>query len=112
MSDLPPQGVKGGPGKGKGNKLPTKRGKHKKKLADNINGVTKPAIRRLARRGGVRRISGMMYEETRTNLKRFLTDIVQDAITYADHSKRRTITPTDVVLACKRKGKTLYGYHE
>ena len=32
---------------------------------DNIQGITKPAIRRLARRGGVKRISGLIYEETR-----------------------------------------------
>ena len=27
-----------------------------------IRGITKPAIRRLARRGGVKRISGLIYE--------------------------------------------------
>ena len=32
-------------------------------LRDNIQGITKPAIRRLARRGGVKRISGLIYEE-------------------------------------------------
>ena len=53
---------KGGKGLGKGG---TKR--HRKVLRDNIQGITKPAIRRLARRGGVKRISGLiyMYEETR-----------------------------------------------
>jgi histone H4 len=35
-------------------------------------GITKPAIRRLARRGGVKRISGLIYEETRGILKIFL----------------------------------------
>jgi hypothetical protein len=29
-------------------------------------GITKPAIRRLARRGGVKRISGLIYEEVLT----------------------------------------------
>ena len=38
-------------------------------LRDNIQGVTKPAIRRLARRGGVKRMSGLIYEETRGVLK-------------------------------------------
>ena len=38
-------------------------------LRDNIQGITKPAIRRLARRGGVKRISGLIYEETRGVLK-------------------------------------------
>jgi hypothetical protein len=34
-------------------------------LRDNIQDITKPAIRRLARRGGVNRISRLIYEETR-----------------------------------------------
>ena len=35
----------------------------------SFQGITKPAIRRLARRGGVKRISGLIYEETRGVLK-------------------------------------------
>jgi histone H3/H4 len=38
-------------------------------LALTDRGITKPAIRRLARRGGVKRISGLIYEETRGVLK-------------------------------------------
>ena len=34
-----------------------------------------PAIRRLARRGGVKRISGLIYEETRGVLKIFLENV-------------------------------------
>ncbi len=48
---------KGGKGLGKGGAK-----RHKKVLRDNIQGITKPAIRRLARRGGVKRISGLIYE--------------------------------------------------
>jgi histone H3/H4 len=44
---------------------------HRKVLCDNIQGITKPAIRRLATRGGVKRISGLIYEETRGVLKVF-----------------------------------------
>ena len=40
-----------------------------------ISGITKPAIRRLARRGGVKRISGLIYEETRGVLKIFLENV-------------------------------------
>ncbi|KAH9009808.1 hypothetical protein EDB84DRAFT_1276528, partial [Lactarius hengduanensis] len=39
--------------------------RHRRILRDNIQGITKPAIRRLARRGGVKRISGLIHEETR-----------------------------------------------
>ncbi|KAL5721803.1 histone H3.1 [Ranunculus cassubicifolius] len=53
---------KGGKGLGKGGAK-----RHRKVLCDNIQGITKPAIRRLARRGGVKRISGLIYEETRVH---------------------------------------------
>jgi len=55
---------KGGKGLGKGGAK-----RHRKVLRDNIQGITKPAMRRLARRGGVKRISGLIYEETRGVLK-------------------------------------------
>nr|CAG8645776.1 228_t:CDS:2 [Entrophospora candida] len=47
-------------------------------------GITKPAIKRLARHGGVKRISGLVYKETRSVLKVFLEDVIKDAITYTD----------------------------
>merc|ERR1712080_727786 len=53
--------------------------RHRKVLRDNIQGITKPAIRRLARRGGVKRISGLIYEETRGVLKVFLENVIRDA---------------------------------
>ncbi|PNX74372.1 histone H4-like protein [Trifolium pratense] len=46
--------------------------RHRKVLHDNIQGITKLAICRLARRGGVKRISRLIYEETRAVLKIFL----------------------------------------
>lgn len=36
--------------------------RHRKVLRDNIQGITKPVIRRLARRGGVKCIGGLIYE--------------------------------------------------
>ena len=71
---------KGGKGLGKGGAK-----RHRKVLRDNIQGITKPAIRRLARRGGVKRISGLIYEETRGVLK-VLSKVPADAhcIAFAD----------------------------
>ncbi|XP_073363424.1 histone H4 [Aegilops tauschii subsp. strangulata] len=79
-------------------------------LRDNIQGITKPAIRRLARRGGVKRISGLIYEETRGVLKIFLENVIRDAVTYTEHARRKTVTAMDVVYALKRQGRTLYGF--
>ena len=96
---------KGGKGLGKGG---TKR--HRKYLINNIEGITKPAIRRLARRGGVKRISGLVYEETRGVLRAFMVNVIADAVTYTEHTKRKTVSVQDVVYALKRQGKTLYGF--
>ena len=84
--------------------------RHRKVLRDNIQGITKPAIRRLARRGGVKRISGLIYEETRGVLKVFLENVIRDSVTYTEHARRKTVTAMDVVYALKRQGKTLYGF--
>ena len=62
-------------------------------MRHNIQGITKPAIRRLARRGGVKRNSGVIYEETRGDLKVLLENVIRDA-----------------VYALKRQGRTLYGF--
>ena len=96
---------KGGKGLGKGGAK-----RHRKVLRDNIQGITKPAIRRLARRGGVKRISGLIYEETRGVLKVFFENVIRDAVTYTEHAKRKTVTAMDVVYALKRQGRTLYGF--
>lgn len=99
-------------GRGKGMKGLGKGGakRHRKVLRDNIQGITKPAIRRLARRGGVKRISGLIYEETRSVLKTFLEGVVQDAIVYCEHARRKTVTALDIVYALRRKGTPIYGF--
>jgi len=94
----------GGKGLGKGGAK-----RHRKILRDNIQGITKPAIRRLARRGGVKRISGLIYDETRGVLKLFLESLIRDSVTYTEHAKRKTVTSLDVIYALKRQGRTLYG---
>ncbi|KAK9114765.1 hypothetical protein Syun_021562 [Stephania yunnanensis] len=67
--------------------------RHREVLRDNIRRVTKPTIRCLARRGGVKRISGPIYEETRGVLKIFLENVIRDA-----------------VYALERHGRTLYDF--
>ncbi|XP_062051340.1 histone H4-like [Lepus europaeus] len=99
-------------GHGKGGKGLGKDGAkhHRKVLCDNIQGITKPAICRLAWRGGVKRISGLIYEETRGVLKVFLENVIRHTVTYTEHAKRKTVTAMDMVYALKRQGHTLYGF--
>jgi histone H4 len=101
------------PGRGKGGKGYGKVGgkrTSRKSLKETVLGITKPAIRRLARRGGVKRISSLVYEESRNVLKQFLENVIRDSVTYTEHAKRKTVTALDVVYALKRQGRTLYGF--
>ena len=85
--------------------------KRQKKLhKENVKGITKGSIRRLARRGGVKRISSELYEEVRKTLKSFVEGVVRDATAYTEHAKRKTVTSGDVVNALRKRGKILYGY--
>jgi histone H4 len=72
--------------------------------------VTNGAIRRLARRGGVKRISLATHHGVREYIDDFLERVVRDSLTYAEHAKRLTITAMDVVYALKKNGRVIYGY--
>ncbi|KAJ8644933.1 hypothetical protein MRB53_006681 [Persea americana] len=60
----------------------------------------------------MKRISGLIYEETRGVLKIFLENVIRDAVTYTEHARHKTVTAMDVVYAIKRQGRTLYGFGE
>ena len=104
---MPGTNVGGKGGKGFG-KVGAKR--YRKPTKEVLLGITKPAIRRLARRGGVKRISALIYDEARNNLKLFLEGVVRDSVTYTEHARRKTVTAMDVVYALKRHGRTIYGF--
>lgn len=72
--------------------------------------LTLGGIRRLARRGGVKRISAGVYDETRDFVDYFLNLVLKDCAAYAEASRRKTISAMDVIYALKRSGRTLYGY--
>ncbi|KAI2779043.1 histone-fold-containing protein [Daldinia loculata] len=102
------RGGKGG--KGLGGKGGIKR--HRKILRDNIQGITKPAIRRLARRGGVKRISAQIYDEVRVALKARLEEIIRDCVIYTEYRQRKTVTINDVLHSLKRIGRPIYGFDD
>lgn len=81
--------------------------RHRAVLRDNIQGVSDPALRRLLRRGGVRRISALVYEELRGILKKHLESVLRDAVTYVEHARRKTLDVKDLVDALERQGKFL-----
>ena len=98
------KGQKSGAAKGVTNK------RSKKTVAGNVASISKGSIRRLARRGGVKRISASIYEDARAVMKNFVESVVRDATAYTEHAKRRTVMAVDVVHALRSKGRMLYGY--
>lgn len=97
-------------GTGKSSITGAKRHGGRTTLRQNVQGITNPGIRRLARRGGVKRISRQIYDDSRAALKVFLEGIIRDSVTYMEHARRKTVTALDVVYALKRSGRTLYGF--
>ena len=74
----------------------------KKSLKETILGITKPVIRKLARRGGVKKMSSLIYEEIRNVMRSYLENLVWDTVTYTEYAKRKTVTALDVVFALRR----------
>lgn len=79
-------------------------------LRDNITRITKSAIRRLARRGGIKRISGLLYQTVRESMREFMTANLQDALAYTEHSRRKTLMTKDIIHALQRRGHSMYGF--
>ncbi|KAJ0294378.1 hypothetical protein CBS470a_000669 [Colletotrichum nupharicola] len=102
---------RGGPGGGK-------KGTEKVSGGKVLPGQGAKRHRRLARRGGVKRISAMIYDDARSALKDRLTGIIRDCITYVEYRGAKTITIHDVspnflASACaSRQMHPLWAYHK
>ena len=79
-------------------------------MKDNLRGITKAAICRLACKGGVKKMTGHIYDLTRGVLKLFLKAVIHDTMIYTVHCKCRTITVMDVIYSLKNHGRHLYGF--
>ncbi|CAJ0756205.1 20161_t:CDS:2 [Entrophospora sp. SA101] len=71
--------------------MPNIEGVHSKINRDNIQGISKLSIRKLALRAAVKRSSAPIYEETRNILKTFLGGVIRDSASYAEVTNRKTI---------------------
>eukprot|EP00434_Breviolum_minutum_P000461 symbB.v1.2.000396.t1/scaffold30.1/size407774/12 len=79
-------------------------------LQQNLKGISRPDLRRLARRAGVQRMSAAINDEMRDALYIFLKKTLSDVVVYVEHAKRKTAMPYDVVLSLRRTGRSLFGY--
>lgn len=107
-----PSGLKNRPGVVGGKSIHGAKGgkRHRKIMKDSIQGITRPDIRRLARRGGVKRISAQIYSDVRAALKARLELILRDCVTYVEYRRAKTVTVYDVIHSLKRIGRPIYGF--
>ncbi|KAF2149079.1 histone-fold-containing protein [Myriangium duriaei CBS 260.36] len=84
--------------------------RHRKLLRDNILGVTKPALRRLARRGGVKRMSSEIYDTIRLALKQYLERVLKDVAAISEYTNRKTVRVEDIIFVLNKQGRPLYGF--
>lgn len=79
--------------------------RHRTPLKSGEEGaLNKPTIRRLARRGGVKRIGGGVYDTVRAVLRSWLGANIVTATTFAEHARRMVVKLPDVLNALRHHG--------
>jgi histone H3/H4 len=68
-----------------------KRDAKTKAVNDLLLGITRPGLRRLAYRAGIKRIEEDAYKDIRDIILSFLVPILTRAVLLSDHSKRKTV---------------------
>jgi len=84
--------------------MPSTKAKQRAARRESVQGVTKPAIKRLCRRAGVTRISGLIYQDVRKYLSTHLEMILNQSLTYLQNDRRKTLKVSDVVNGIEAAG--------
>lgn len=73
-------------------------------------GITKPSLKRVARRAGVKHITAQVLKDLPIVIREFVAKNVGNAALYTQHSRRHTISCLDVTTALKHLGRPIYGF--
>ena len=65
--------------------------RHRRVTRENIQGITKDAILRIAYKAGVKSLSGLMYEELRSVIKVWLDGVIAKASSYQSYYRKKTV---------------------
>lgn len=95
---------KGGKGLGKG------AAKRHRRTTPKQFELGKPAIKRLARKGGAKRVAKDCYPLVCTRSYIFLERLIRCAIEYCLVAKRKTLTVNDCMNGVKKMGVKMMGY--
>lgn len=75
-----------------------------------IDTLTRPVMRRIGRRAGIRRVSKTLYPYMRKALVDFLISILKWAILLMEHKKVSTLGVFEVIAAMEANGRPLWGF--
>jgi histone H3 len=78
--------------------------RHRKIIRDSIQGITKPALERICRTAGIKRISGLCYEDMRGILKVFMENMLRVAVAHTEQVRRKTVELPDLQVAMSIAG--------
>jgi histone H4 len=78
--------------------------RHAKVAKPVLEGITKNDIGRIAKRAGVTRIGGGVYDELRFQAQEYLDDILTKTLIHTDYRKAQTVTTGDVLQGFKCVG--------
>ena len=67
-------------------------------------------IRRLARRGGVRRVSGHTYKQVKSVFQNFIIVVLTEALRFTSSRHGYMVNTNDIIRALDLLGNTLYGF--
>jgi len=109
MKSLPRAGKMGG--KFSGGKMAGGKRFMKQQTAAELerNAFATSGVRRLAFRGGVKRMSSPLYDDTRKDLTKYMNSVIRDTVCFVELSGRKTVKIRDVIEALERNGSTVYG---
>merc|ERR1712194_991307 len=78
-------------------------------LSYGISKVSHAALRRLARRGGVRRVSKTSYQHITADLKEMIYEIYMDLYWLTSAYNRKVIRPRDIAHVVSKRGPQVLG---
>jgi histone H4 len=77
-------------------------------MTDPGKNLNRPALRRIIRRAGGKRIGAHTYDEMRNVAIGFMSNLMRDLLTYTEHARRKTVHAMDVIYAGNRQGRKMY----
>lgn len=84
-----------------------KKAKKVSKQRGVLEGITKPAIKRLERRAAIRRASAEVAPEIRKYVDETLNNIIQDGLEYTKLGGRKTLAAKDILAVLPNHGNAL-----